>query len=184
MALARDLSAPIDDAGLRLPDIDGWRLLRMLRPDWPRPPAGAVISTDDEAEHARQLGAVDVLAKPVASRETLEASLGSLAGIVERRARHVLVAADEDTQAALLAAFEQDADTRITCIATPKEAATLVGQSAFDCVLVQRGRGDDEGVAERASAARIRRCRGCGTRRRGAHGGAGAGPRIACITLD
>ena len=92
VALARDVGPHAVTLDMRLPDIDGWRLLRLFKADLEtRHLPVLVISTDDEAERAYGLGAIGVLAKPVANRETLEHTLLELAGAVDRSGREVLI---------------------------------------------------------------------------------------------
>jgi CheY-like chemotaxis protein len=138
VALAREVGPHAVTLDMRLPDIDGWRLLRLFKADLEtRHVPVLVISTDDEAERAYGLGAIGVLAKPVANRETLERTLVELAGAVDRIGREVLIVAGEDTQASLVAALAEDAALRVTCVSAPTEALPLLEQGRFDCVIVQ-----------------------------------------------
>jgi len=149
VALARDVGPDAITLDLRLPDIDGWRLLRMLRADLhTRHIPILVVSTDDEASRGYELGAVGVLAKPVSNRESLEEALRDLAALVDRGQRDVLVAATEPARAPVAAALAEDADVRVHCVSTLQEAVGALAQQPFDCVIAERPRVRDEWVEE------------------------------------
>jgi signal transduction histidine kinase/CheY-like chemotaxis protein/HAMP domain-containing protein len=144
VALARDVGPDAVTLDLRLPDIDGWRLLRMLRADLhTRHIPVLVISTDDEASRGYELGAVGVLAKPVSNRESLEGALDSLAARVDHPAREVLIAAPEPTRALLATRLAEDPELRVTCVATARDAVAAIAQTAYDCVIVESPERDE-----------------------------------------
>jgi len=92
VALARELQPAAITLDIRLPDIDGFRVLRRLKadPDTRHLPV-QVISTDDDAEKALALGAWDVLRKPVETREAIDAALDALRAYAEQPQREVAV---------------------------------------------------------------------------------------------
>jgi DNA-binding NtrC family response regulator len=66
---------------LRMPEMDGMSVLRMIRSKWPE--AEVVVITGypsiETAKEAVRLGACDYLAKPVAPAEVIHAARGALA---------------------------------------------------------------------------------------------------------
>jgi CheY-like chemotaxis protein len=95
-----------------------------------------VISTDDRGESAHGLGAWGVLAKPIPTREQLDAMLTELRGYVDQPVREVLVAGASEEQAAFLVGLLGGSDTNVTRAASPQDARERLTQSRFACVVI------------------------------------------------
>jgi CheY-like chemotaxis protein len=90
---------------IRLPDMEGWRVLEGLKRDLStRHIPVWVITTEDERERALTAGAAGVLTKPLQQREALEAVLDTLVRLVERPRRTLWVLGrDEGSRDGLMA---------------------------------------------------------------------------------
>jgi CheY-like chemotaxis protein len=138
VALVRELQPDAVTLDLRLADVDGWRLLRLLKADLAtRHMPVLVISTDDQAERALALGALGVVPKPMQSRAELEAALDTLSGYLERAEHRVLLIGGDDDCDGLRAALGLDPTLRVTCAGTLAEGArTLAAGEPVDCVVL------------------------------------------------
>ncbi|RIL01345.1 MAG: hybrid sensor histidine kinase/response regulator, partial [Proteobacteria bacterium] len=125
---------------IRLPDIDGLRVLQRLKSDLAtRHIPVQLISTDEEGERGRALGAFGVLAKPLHSRDALDAALEALAAHVEAPPRDVVVVtACDDEMVDLL----NGGDLRITCTSNAADALALIERGGFGCAVLDARVGD------------------------------------------
>jgi CheY-like chemotaxis protein len=138
VALVRELQPDAVTLDLRLADVDGWRLLRLLKADLTtRHMPVLVISTDDQAERALSLGALGVVPKPVQSRADLEAALDMLSGYLERPEHRVLLVGGDDDCDGLRAALSGDPTLRVACAGTVADGArALASGEPVDCVVL------------------------------------------------
>jgi signal transduction histidine kinase/DNA-binding response OmpR family regulator/HAMP domain-containing protein len=147
VALAREFQPAAITLDIRLPDIDGLRVLRLLKADFEtRHIPVQIISTDDAGESAYALGAWAVLAKPIETRERLDGALGTLRARAEKLSHEILVASGAEEQAALLAGLIGGPDGRVTHAATSRVARELAAERAFDCVVVAAELPDGPGL--------------------------------------
>jgi CheY-like chemotaxis protein len=147
VALARDLEPDAVTLDIRLPDIDGWRVLRTLKGD----PATrhipvVIVSTDDEVEAGRSRGALGVLAKPISRREDLDAMLESIGAYVGRSERRVLWIAASGAPATSAALLASEPGVQITLATDLAEIELALETSEFDAVVVEAS---DDALRER-----------------------------------
>jgi CheY-like chemotaxis protein len=136
VALARELDPAAITLDIRLPDIDGWRVLRLLKSDLAtRHIPVQVISTDDEGERGYGLGAWSVLAKPIAHRETLETALAALASYVEQPRRELLLVGGDEARE-LTAWLVENFDVSVVAAAGVEEAVAKLGEAAWAAAVV------------------------------------------------
>ncbi|MBL8849334.1 MAG: response regulator, partial [Planctomycetaceae bacterium] len=138
LAFARDLRPSAITLDLRLPDIDGWRILDRLKndPQTRHIPVEIVTTEEDQTETGRQRGAFGVLTKPVPDREALERLLGAFDEFLSRPARSLLiVAADPERRRQFESLLATD-DDEIVTVATADDALTSSRQRPFDCVVL------------------------------------------------
>jgi CheY-like chemotaxis protein len=137
VALVREYEPDAISLDLRLPDIDGFRILRLLKTDLEtRHLPVLVISTDDAAPRAYELGASAVLAKPIPTRETLEAALAKLRDQVDRTSHEILLVSPDDERAAVWAELLGGPDVTPRRATTGKDALAFLEQGSFDCAVV------------------------------------------------
>jgi CheY-like chemotaxis protein len=145
--LAREFQPGGITLDIRLPDIDGLRVLRLLKADFQtRHIPVQIISTDDGAEGAYPLGAFAVLAKPIETRGRLDAALDALRECVERPVSEILVVSGTEEQAALLAGLLGAADANATRATSAAQARALLAGSAYACVVLAAELSDGPGL--------------------------------------
>src|SRR5205807_8693630 len=98
LELARRLNPDAITLDLRLPDIDGWKVLEQLKRDSAtRHIPVHIISVAEDGPRSRRLGAFAHLKKPV-SREDLSEAFGKIQRFLERRVRKLLVVEADESQ--------------------------------------------------------------------------------------
>jgi CheY-like chemotaxis protein len=122
---------------LFLPDIDGWRVLHRLKNDAAtRHIPVAVISTDESRDKALNAGAHSFVAKPIQSKEVLEAMLGELKEFNRPSERNLLiVTADPAKEKELVRQFASD-DIRIFTARDQATVSELTRNNRVDCMVL------------------------------------------------
>ncbi|WP_145035103.1 HAMP domain-containing protein [Caulifigura coniformis] len=138
LAMARDLRPDAITLDLRLPDIDGWRVLDRLKNDAETRhiPVYIITTEDEQRERGRQRGALGVLAKPFQSKELLEEALLSLKSYVEREARRLLVLESEPAHPSSLSHLLSHEGAMLTTTTSADDALERIASERFDCVVV------------------------------------------------
>ncbi|MBI4424987.1 MAG: response regulator, partial [Elusimicrobia bacterium] len=130
---------------VRLPDMDGWRVLDLLKHD----PATRhipvhIVSVDPQHDRALKLGAIACLEKPV-ERQSLLGALEELKAFVDRQNRRLLIVEDDAAQShALLELLSAD-DIETQAAASAKEALEVLARERFDCLVLDLGLADMPG---------------------------------------
>ncbi len=121
---------------IRLPDESGLTVLQRLK-DNPRTRHIPVhmVSVEDRAEAALQLGAIGYAVKP-ATREQLKDVFGKLEAKLAQKLKRVLLVEDDALQRESVARLIGDADTEIVAVATAAEALRHLHASVFDCMII------------------------------------------------
>ncbi len=130
LSLARELMPRGITLDIKLPDIDGWRVLRQLKEDTTtRHIPVHVISTADERERGLRMGARGVLAKPVKTREQIDQVFAKMREHLRASTRSLLlVEPDEERRRGLLELLG-GSDVTIRCVATGAEAIAVLEAS-------------------------------------------------------
>jgi CheY-like chemotaxis protein len=137
VALAREYEPSAITLDIRLPDIDGLRVLRVLKADAnTRHIPVQVISTEEEEDLAHSLGAWAYLRKPIVERELLVDAIHELRVYAERASRDLLLVAGEDAAGELLARITGDLEVRATAASGLEDALSLAEEMQFDCIVV------------------------------------------------
>ncbi len=98
LQLVRRFAPSVITLDIRLPDMDGWRLLDILkRTAETRHIPIHIISVQDPRERGTQMGAFSVLEKPV-DRATLQHALARTEDFIARSTRELLLVEDDDLQ--------------------------------------------------------------------------------------
>ena len=121
---------------LGLPDGSGLDVLQKLK-DNPRARHIPVhiVSANDRAEAALQLGAVGYVVKP-ATRERLKEVFQTLEGKFTQKLKRVLLVEDDDRQRDSVVQLIGDDDVEITAVATGTEALAKLRSDVFDCMII------------------------------------------------
>lgn len=147
MALARDYKPAAITLDIRLPDIDGWKVLERLKNDLTvRHIPVCVISTDDEGERGLKLGAFNVVTKPIKTKATLDAAFASIRRCLDTQIKQLLVVAPADSERDSIIDLIGGDDVCTTSAATAEDALTRLGEIEFDCVVLQATLPDGTGL--------------------------------------
>jgi HAMP domain-containing protein/CheY-like chemotaxis protein/signal transduction histidine kinase len=147
IALARQFVPDAITLDIGLPDVDGWSLLDQLKRD---PATKAipvhVISGEEQWQKALDSGAFAHLKKP-ASEDALTQAFDNLLGFADAASRNVLVVEDDVTQLSAMANLIQSGEVTVTAVSTGAQALAALDEAKFDCVIVDLGLPDIEGLA-------------------------------------
>ena len=147
LALARQFVPDAITLDIGLPDVDGWSLLDQLKRD---PATRAipvhVISGEEQWQKALDSGAFAHLKKP-ASEDALTQAFDNLLGFADAASRNVLVVEDDVTQLSAMANLIQSGEVTVTAVSTGAQALAALDEAHFDCVIVDLGLPDIEGLA-------------------------------------
>jgi HAMP domain-containing protein/CheY-like chemotaxis protein len=146
VALARQFVPDAITLDIGLPDVDGWSLLDQLKKD---PATKAipvhVISGEEQWQKALDSGAFAHLKKP-ASEDALTQAFDNLLGFADASSRNVLVVEDDVTQLSAMANLIQSGEVTVTAVSTGAQALAALDEAQFDCVIVDLGLPDIEGL--------------------------------------
>jgi CheY-like chemotaxis protein/signal transduction histidine kinase/CHASE3 domain sensor protein len=121
---------------LGLPDGSGLDVLQKLK-DNPRARHIPVhiVSANDRADAALQLGAIGYVIKP-ATRERLRQVFQTLEGKFTQQLKRVLLVEDDARQRDSVVQLIGDDDIEITAVASGAEALALLRSSVYDCMII------------------------------------------------
>ena len=148
LALAAEYKPSAVTLDLFLPDIDGWRVLDRLKHDvQTRHIPVAVISTDESRERALNAGAFSFLAKPIPSKEVLDALLDHIMRFIQRTPKSVLAVTTDDARRDWLLQYLGADDVRVTVSPGYEAAVGLIEGEAVDCLVVDASLPPPDGEA-------------------------------------
>ncbi|MZR61732.1 response regulator [Alcanivorax sp. DP30] len=127
-------SAIILDIGL--PGIDGWEVMEKLKAD-PRTKDIPVhfLSGRDERKKALDLGALDLLTKPV-NQEDILSAFAKIEGAIETNVRRLLVVEDSEIQHESIRELFDQKGVEITAATSGQEALEALRSTVFDCMIL------------------------------------------------
>ncbi len=136
LTLVKELSPDAITLDMKLPDMDGWTVLHLLKhnPETRHIPV-SVISVEDQMHKCLHMGALQAVRKP-AAKETLQEALAKTRKIIESEVKTLLVADGDDAQRASIAAALREEDVQITVFSTGKQALEALRKTRFDCVVL------------------------------------------------
>jgi signal transduction histidine kinase/CheY-like chemotaxis protein/HAMP domain-containing protein len=136
LALANEYRLAAVTLDIFLPDIDGWRVLdRLKNDDQTRHIPVSVISTDESRERALKAGAFQFAAKPMQSKEVVDALLDRLLAYLGRSKRHVLAVSADPSRREFFQQTLAAADVDVTPVPSHEQAAALLANRSFDCIV-------------------------------------------------
>jgi len=146
LALARAFVPDAITLDIGLPDIDGFELLQTLKADAATKAIPVhVMSGEEQWQRALDGGAFAHLQKP-ATEESLTHAFDSLLGFSDSGTRNVLVVEDDVTQLSAMASLIESGEVAVTAVSSGSEALDIAAFQRFDCVVVDLGLPDMEGV--------------------------------------
>jgi CheY-like chemotaxis protein/two-component sensor histidine kinase len=151
LALARDFTADLITLDLKLPDMDGWRVIARLKGDLStRHIPVCVISTEESRERAFDAGALGFIPKPIQSKDVLDAGLRSMLEAMQRRAKRVLVGARNSAAAEEVFGLIACDWVELTTAADPGAFMAELQAHEFDCAIIETQLGIDLSDVDRA----------------------------------
>ncbi len=122
---------------IKLPDIDGWRVLHRLKDDvTTRHIPVYVMTTDEDWERGLQVGAIGGLSKPIKTRDELDKTFAHLKQAIEPRTRQVLVAVSDDARRASILETIEAPSVRLTAVAAGRDALARLREEPYDLIVV------------------------------------------------
>ncbi len=130
---------------LQLPVMDGWRVLELLKenPSTRHIPVH-IMSVEEPTDEAVRKGAVGFVRKP-ASAEDIDAVLRRIDDVHSNRAKQVLVVEDDANTRAGIRALIGDEKVIVSEADSIESAMKMLGESHFDCIVLDLGLGDADG---------------------------------------
>src|SRR5438876_60383 len=147
LTLARELKPAAVTLDVHLPDLDGWRVLDRLKVDLAtRHIPVHVISVDDDAEPARNQGALGFMTKSE-TKESLQQAFDRLKDFIGRPAKNLLLVEDDEIQTMSIRELIGNGDVQTTVVGTGKEALAALEAGRYDCMVLDLGLPDMSGTA-------------------------------------
>ncbi|MCA9935083.1 MAG: response regulator [Anaerolineales bacterium] len=121
---------------IRLPGMNGLEVLETLKRD----PALRhipvhIMSVEESASSALQMGAVGYLVKPV-SQDSLEDALRRLQNFIDRPVKELLLVEDDAALSKSVEKLFSDNDVNLTAVALGRDAIQAISHKNFDCVIL------------------------------------------------
>jgi CheY-like chemotaxis protein len=131
---------------VRLPDMDGWRVMEKLRAD---PSTASIpvhfISALDASERGLAMGAVGYLTKPVTRRDLVSVIEALVPRAGERSARFLVVEDDAFTADSIVRVLEAERlETRR--VSSAEAALAVLSRERFDCMILDLSLADMSGL--------------------------------------
>ncbi|MDY6948915.1 MAG: response regulator, partial [Pseudomonadota bacterium] len=146
LPLVRRFNPSVITLDINLPDMDGWRLLDILkRSAETRHIPIHIISVDDPRERGLQMGAFSVLEKPV-DHATLQQALSRSEEFIARKVKQLLLVEDDELQSAEILKLIGNGDVHVTRVTTGREALQVLQSTHFDCVVLDLVLPDMDGL--------------------------------------
>ena len=123
LPLVRRFNPAVITLDINLPDMDGWRLLDILkRSAETRHIPIHIISVEDPRERGLQMGAFSVLEKPV-DHATLQQALARTEEFIARPVKELLLVEDDDLQRSEIVKLIGNGDVHVTRVRTGARSA-------------------------------------------------------------
>ncbi|MBI4820977.1 MAG: HAMP domain-containing protein [Deltaproteobacteria bacterium] len=146
LSLAQEYKPHAITLDLRLPDIDGWRVLDHLKSNLQtRHIPVYLISTEEECELGLRRGAIAALNKPV-SQGQLDELFKGVSSFLDRLVKSLLVVEDNEAQRNnIVELVGTGSDVATVAVASGAEALEAVEKQQFDCAVIDLGLPDISG---------------------------------------
>ncbi len=146
LPLVRRFSPALITLDINLPDMDGWRLLDILKrsADTRHIPIH-IISVEDPRERGLQMGALSVMEKPV-DHATLQQALERTEEFIARQVKELLLVEDDDLQRGEIIKILGNGDIAVTQVRNGAEALHALRERSFDCAVVDLVLPDMDGL--------------------------------------
>ncbi len=136
LGLVKELAPNAITLDLKLPDMDGWAVLDLLKhdPETRHIPV-SVISVANHMHKCLHMGALGAVQKP-AVKEALQEALAKTRRIIEHEIRTLLVVDGNDAERASITEALRGEDVKITDVPAGKQALDVLRKNQFDCMVL------------------------------------------------
>jgi signal transduction histidine kinase/CheY-like chemotaxis protein/HAMP domain-containing protein len=136
LELVKELTPDTITLDLRLPDMDGWALLDLLKhdPETRHIPIN-VISVTERQQRCFHMGALGVVQKP-AAKEVLQEALERTRRFIERDVRTLLIANADSALREAFADALRESGVKITEVDSGRKTLENLQRGSFDCVVL------------------------------------------------
>ncbi len=131
---------------IRLPGIDGWTVLSTLKSNSrTRHIPVHMMSAEEVSRKAMNQGAIGFLSKPV-DRGQMVKAFDRFESVINKKIKKLLIIEDDDTLRGILVDLVANSDTETFEARTGQEAEELLGKQRFDCMVLDLGLPDCNGI--------------------------------------
>jgi signal transduction histidine kinase/CheY-like chemotaxis protein len=121
---------------LRLPDMNGWKVLEHLKHDLnTRHIPVQIISVEEDWPRGLKMGAIAYLKKPT-SQQALAEAFAKIQNFVERRVKNLLVVESDEVHRNNVVELIGNGDVHTTGVATGADALSALQADRFDCMVL------------------------------------------------
>jgi len=145
LVLARRFKPDAITLDIKLPDMDGWRLLDILKRSRDTRHIPVNVLSADPRDMGPQLGAYHVLTKPI-DRKALFDTFEKTESFIARKMKRLLVVEDDEVQRTHITRMIGNGDVETVCVANGRAALKAVNADAFDCLILDLGLPDMDGL--------------------------------------
>jgi hypothetical protein len=144
LAMARKFVPDAITLDIQVPELDGWKILDLLKHDpSTRHVPVHIISVEEPRQRALESGALAHLRKPP-TKEALAEAFDRLIGLATRK-RNLLVVEDDETQRKAIVELIGNGDVLTTTVGSGAEALEALRARQYDCVVLDLGLPDMNG---------------------------------------
>lgn len=146
MTLAQTYKPNAITLDIRMPDMDGWTILDMLKRDSDlRHIPVEIITVEDDLQRGLSHGAFQFITKPV-SRKKLGSAMNAMNRFLDRPVKNLLlIAANKKNQKQIIDLLDNN-DVIIKTATSGKNGMMLMQKNTFDCVVVELTLADMSGT--------------------------------------
>src|SRR5712664_3064765 len=136
LVLVKEFSPDAITLDLKLPDMDGWAVLDLLKhdPETRHIPV-SVISVTERMHKCLHMGALGTVQKP-AVKEALQEALAKTRRIIEHEIRTLLVVDGNDAERTSITEALRGEDVQLTGASAGKQALDALRKNQFDCMVL------------------------------------------------
>jgi HAMP domain-containing protein/CheY-like chemotaxis protein len=135
LELARSIKPDAITLDLKLPGIDGWKVLDELKRDISTRHIPVQVISVMDRQRGAAMGAISYLEKPV-TQERLEGAFAHISGFLDRDAKNLLVVEDDEIQRSSISELLGQGEVTVTGAANGEQALTALKSDKFDGIVL------------------------------------------------
>jgi signal transduction histidine kinase/HAMP domain-containing protein/DNA-binding response OmpR family regulator len=144
--LVKDIAPDAITLDLKLPDMEGWAVLDILKhdPETRHIPV-SIISVEEPSQRYLHMGALGVVSKSE-GKDALMDALARTRRMIEHDIKTLLVVSGDDSERASISEALRTEDVRISEMRSAREALAALRSDKVDCMVIGRALGDGSGA--------------------------------------